>query len=326
MRLARRKFLQVAGASVAAPAFSRVATAQTYPIRPITMIVPFATGGPTDLISRIVAERMRKSLGQPIIVENVTGAEGSIGVGRAARARPDGYTIDVGFIGTHVLNGAFYSLPYNVLTDFAPISPLVTSPGVLFARKAMPARDMSELIAWLRANPNKASWGFASTSARLLTAFLRKETGTQFSLVPYRGIVSAVQDLVAGQIDLLIGTPDHLPLMQAGSIKAYAVTSDTRLTLAPDIPTFAEMGLPALSFSAWYGFFAPKDTQRDIIGNLNAATVEALADPTVRSRLANLGLEMFPRQQQTPDALAARVTADAEKWWPIIKELGIKAE
>ena len=196
-------------------------------------------------------------------------------------------------MGTHVLNGAFYSLPYDVLNDFAPISPLVTVPYVLFARKTMPAKDLNELIAWLKANPNKASAGITSVGYRLLAAFFQKETGTQFALVPYRGGAPAMQDLVAGQIDLLFGTPDQLPLMRAGSIKAYAVTSDTRLALAPDIPTFAEMGLPALSYSAWFGLFAPKGTPKDIIGKLNAAAVEALADPAVRSRLVDLGIRDF---------------------------------
>ena len=214
-------------------------------------------------------------------------------LGRAARARPDGYTIDFGSFGTHVLNGAFYSLPYDVLNDFAPISPLVTIPLVLFARKTMPANDLNELIAWLKANPDKASAGISAGGFRLLTAFFQKETGTQFALVPYRGLRPRMQDLVAGQIDLLFGTPVQLPLMRAGSIKAYAVTSDTRLAMAPDIPTFGEMGLPALSWSAWFGLFAPKGTPKDIIGKLNAAAVEALADPAVRSRLADLGLRFF---------------------------------
>jgi tripartite-type tricarboxylate transporter receptor subunit TctC len=245
MNIARREFLQFAGAATTAPAFSRVATAQTYPARPITMIMPYAAGGPTDAAGRIVAERMRKSLGQPVIIENVSGADGSIGTGRAARARPDGYTIDIGSISTHVLNGAFYSLPYDVLNDFAPISPLANTPYILFARKTMPAKGLNELIAWLRANPGKASVGIPAASARLLAALFQKETRTQFTLVPYRGGPPALQDLVAGQIDLV-----YLPLMRAGSIKAYAVTSDARLVLAPDIPTFAEMGMPALSFSA----------------------------------------------------------------------------
>jgi tripartite-type tricarboxylate transporter receptor subunit TctC len=288
------------------------------------MIVPVAAGSATDTIGRIIAERMRRPLGQPVIVENVSGADGSIGVGRAARARPDGYTIDVGYLGGHVLNGAFYSLRYDVLNDFAPISPLVTTSNILFARKTMPAKDLNELIAWLKANPNKASVGVQSAGLRLVAAFFQKETGTHFALVPYRGNAPAMQDLVAGQIDLYFGSPDQLSLV--GSVKAYAVTSNTRIALAPDIPTFAEMGLPELLWSGWNGLFAPRGTPRDIIGRLNAAAVEALADPAVRSRLVDLGYEVFPREQQTPEALGALVKADAAKWWPIIKEFGIKAE
>jgi tripartite-type tricarboxylate transporter receptor subunit TctC len=290
------------------------------------MIVPYPAGGPTDVVGRVVAERMRVSLGQTIIIENVSGADGSIGTGRAARARPDGYTINLGLRADHVLNGAFYSLPFDVLNDFAPISPLLTSPLVLFARKTMPAKDLRELIAWLNANPDKASLGIVSIGIRLLALSFQKETGTHFALVPYRGIPPAMQDLLAGQIDLLFSAPDGLSLMRAGSIKAYAVTSDSRLAIAPDIPTFAEMGLPEFSGSAWLGLFAPKGTSNDIIGKLNAAAVEALADPAVRSRLVELGFEIFQREKQTPEALGALVKADAEKWWPIIKESGIKAE
>jgi tripartite-type tricarboxylate transporter receptor subunit TctC len=326
MNLPRRKFLQFAGVAAVAPAFSRVAKAQVYPSRPITMIVPFPPGGAVDVIGRVLAERMRESLGQPIIVENVSGANGSIGVGRAARAKPDGYTIDLGFLGGHVLNGAFYSLPYDVLNDFEPILPLVTSPLVLFARKTMPAKDLHELIAWLKANPDTASAGIPAVGPQLLATRFQKEIGSHFALVPYRGTAPAVQDLVAGQIDLFVETPVQLSLVRAGSIKAYAVTSDTRLAQAPDMPTFAEMGLPAVSWSAWHALFAPRSTPKDIIGKLNAAAVEALADPAVRSRFAALGLEIFPRERQTAEALGALVKADAEKWWPIIKELAIKLE
>jgi tripartite-type tricarboxylate transporter receptor subunit TctC len=324
MDLPRRKFLQFAGAA-AAPAFSCIAWAQTYPSRPITMIVAIAAGGSTDAIGRVVAERMRKSLGQPIMIENVSGADGSIGAGRAARAKPDGYTIDLGAVGTHVLNGGLYSLPYDVLNDFAPISPLATIPFILFARKTM-AKHLPGLIAWLKANPNKASAGIFSPGSHLVTALFQKQTGTQFALVPYRGGAPAMQDLLAGQIDLSLGVQDQLPLMRAGSIKAYAVTSDARLAMAPDIPTFAEIGLPALSYSAWLGLFAPKGTPTDIIGKLHTAVVETLADSAVRSRIVDLGFDVFPRERQTPEALGALVKADAEKWWPIIKESGIKAE
>jgi tripartite-type tricarboxylate transporter receptor subunit TctC len=289
--------------------------------------VPFSPGGPVDAIARVFAERMRGVLGQPFIIENVSGAGGSIGTGRAARAKPDGYTIDLGIFSTHVLNGAFYPLPYDVLNDFAPVSPLGTTALIFYGKKTMPAKDLPGLVDWLRANPNKASMGIVVSSFHLLAAFFQKETATQFTFVPYRGAAPAIQDLAAGQIDLLFMTPDALPLVRAGSIKAYAVTGDTRLAQAPDIPTFGEMGLPAVSsYSGWFGLFAPKGTPKDIIGTLDAAVVEALADPAVQSRLADLGMEIFSRDQQTPEALGARVKADAEKWWPLIKELGIKAE
>jgi tripartite-type tricarboxylate transporter receptor subunit TctC len=322
----RRQFIAGLGSAASLSATTRIAMAQTYPTRPITMIVPSAAGASIDTIGRIVAERMQRALGQPVIVENVSGADGSIGVGRAVRARPDGYTLDLGFLGGHALNGAFYSLPYDVLNDFSAISPLVTTSDILFARKTMPAKDLNDLIAWLKANPNKASVGITAVGPRLVAAIFHKETGTDFSLVPYRGIAPAMQDLAAGQIDLLIGTPDQLPLMRAGSIKAYAVTSVSRLALAPDIPTFAEIGLSALLWSPWYGLFAPKGTPSDMVAKLNAAAVEALADPAVRRRFVDLGLEVFPPERQTPEVLGAPVKADAEKWWPIIKEFGIKAE
>ena len=322
----RRQFLRFSAGAAALAAISPDANAQTYPSHPIKMIVSAAAGGPTDVLGRLLTERMRGSLGQPIIIENVTGADGNIGVGQAAGAKPDGYTISIGNMSTHVLNGVFYSLRYDVLNAFAPISPLVTTPLVLLARKTIPAKDLPELITWLKANPDRASVGVPTVTFRLLTAFFQREAGTQFTLVPYRGSAPARQDLVAGQIDLLFDQPEALTLVRAGSIKAYAVTSETRLALAPDIPTFAEMGLPALSWSGWYGLFAPRGTPKDVIDKLNVATVYALADPAVRSWLVDLGLGLFPPEQQTPDALGALVKAAAEKWWPLIKEFGIRAE
>jgi len=326
MKIPRRKFLHLAAGTAAVPVVSRVATAQTYPTRPVTLIVSLAAGGLTDVVARVLAERMRGPLGQPVIIENVTGAEGSIGAGRAARARPDGYTIVLGFFGSHVVNGAYYSLPYDVINDFTPISLLVTFPLGLFARKTVPAQSLNELIAWLKANPNGASAGTFAAGQRLLCAFFRKETGTQFTLVPYRGDAAAMQDLIAGQIDLLFYSLDSLPLARSGSIKVYAVTSDARSVLAPEVPTMAELGFPAVSYSTWFGFFAPKGMPRDIVSKLNTAAVEALADPAVRSRLLDLGIEIFPRERQTPEALGALQRADAAKWWPLINEFGIKAE
>jgi tripartite-type tricarboxylate transporter receptor subunit TctC len=327
MKLRRRTFLHLAAAAVALPAVSRVATAQVYPSRPITMVVPYAPGGNTDVNARVVAQQMRGPLGQPVIIENVSGADGTIGTGRVVRARPDGYTIEVGGTSTHMLNGALYSLPYDVVNDFAPISLLFTSPYALFARKTMPAKDLNDLIAWLKANPKKASAGISGSSFRLITALFQKETGTQLTLVPYRGGAPALQDLVAGHIDLLFMNLDVLPVVRAGSIRAYAVASDMRSALAPDIPAFGEMGLP-LSFSgfSWQGLLAPKGTPKEIIDRLKVAVVQGLADPAMPARLAKVGYEIFPRDQQTPEAVGALQKAQIEKWWPLVKELGIKAE
>jgi tripartite-type tricarboxylate transporter receptor subunit TctC len=288
------------------------------------MIVPFAAGSLTDVVGRVVAERMREVLGQPLVVENVAGANGSVAVGRAARATPDGYTIDFGFIGPHVLNGALYPLRYDVLNDFSPISPVITAPVALYARKTLPANDLNELIRWLKANPNKASLGTSSPGTYVVAALFQKESKTHFAFVPYRN--AAVQDLMAGQIDLLVDSLVQLPVVRTGNIKALALTGDTRSARAPDIPTFVEFGLPTVIYSGWGGFFAPKGTPKDIIAKLNGAAVQALADPVVRSRLADLGMEIFPRERQTPEALGEMVKADAEKWWPLIKEFGIKAE
>jgi tripartite-type tricarboxylate transporter receptor subunit TctC len=291
------------------------------------MIVPLAAGGGTDATARVLADRMRRSLGQPVIIENVTGADGNIATARAVRARPDGYTIEIGSRSTHALNGAFYSLSYDVLNDFAPISPIVTFPYVYYGRKTMPANDLQELIAWLKANPTKASAGIYAVGGRLISAYFQKETGTQFTIIPYRGGAPALQDLVAGHIDIfLAGVTADLPLMRAGSIKAYAVTSERRLAPAPEIPTVGELGLPRLSDSAWVGLFAPKGTPKDIINKLTAAVIDALADAPTRSRLLDLGEEIIPDDQQSPEALRRLQEAEIERWRPIIKELGIKGE
>jgi tripartite-type tricarboxylate transporter receptor subunit TctC len=327
MKLPRRKFLQFAGAAAVAPTFLRVARAQTYPTRPITMIVPLAAGGGIDATGRVLADRMRRSLGQPVIIENVTGGDGNIATARAAQARPDGYTIEIGLRSTHALNGAVYSLSYDVLNDFAPISPIVTFSNIYFGRKTLPAKDLQELIAWLKANPTKASAGIYSIGSRLISVYFQKETGTQFTLIPYRGAAPGLQDLAAGQIDIfLAGGPPDLPLMRAGSIKAYAVTSERRLAAAPEIPTIGELGLPRLFNSGWFGLFAPTGTPKDVINKLNAAVVDALADAATRSRLVDLGEEIIPDDQQSPEALRALQEADIKKWWPLIKEFGIKAE
>jgi tripartite-type tricarboxylate transporter receptor subunit TctC len=319
--------LGLAAGAAALPTISRIASAQAYPARPITIIVPFAVGGPTDAVARIMAERMRVLLAQPVIVEDVTGADGSVATGCAARARSDGYTIVLSSISAHVLNGAFYSLPYDLMNDFTPIAPLLKSTPIMVGRKTFPAKDLGELVAWLKANPNKASMAVPFLGARLLATLLQQQTGIQFTLVPYRGGAPALQDLMAGQIDLAIDFPfTCLPHMRAGSIKAFAVASDVRVRVMPDIPTFAEVGLPLLSYEDWLGFFAPKSTPRDIVDKLNAAVIEASSDSVVRSRILEFGNEIFPRDQQTPERLAAMQKADAEKWWPIMRAAGIKAE
>jgi tripartite-type tricarboxylate transporter receptor subunit TctC len=303
--------------------------AQVYPMRPITMVVPFAAGGPTDVIGRMLAERMRASFGQTVIIENVTGAAGSIAVGRVARAAPDGYTLSIGNWGTHVLNGGLYTLPYDLLKDFEPVAALSSNPLIIVAKKAMPADDLKGLIAWLKANPDKASAATAGAggTAHIGGVFFQKETGTRFQFVPYRGGAPAIQELVAGQIDLMFDNPtSSLPLVRAGSIKGYAITAKARLASAPDIPTVDEAGLPGFYISNWTALWVPKGTPKGIIAKLNGAVVDALADAGVRSRLTGLGQEFFPRGQRTPEALAALHKAEIEKWWPIIKAAGIKGE
>jgi tripartite-type tricarboxylate transporter receptor subunit TctC len=303
------------------------ASAQVYPSRPLTLVVPFPAGGSTDAIGRIVAERMRVSLGQPVIIENVGGAGGSIGVGRVARATPDGYTLDIGQWDTHVANGATFSLSYDVLKDFEPVALMSSNPFLILAKKAMPADDLKSLIAWLKGNPDKASQAIPTAGSHVAGILFQKETGTRFAFVPYRGGGPAMQDLVAGQIDLMIiQAAVALPQVRAGAIKAYAVTASSRFPAAPDIPTVDEAGLPGIHISGWFALFAPKGTPTEVVTKLNTAVVEALADPTVRARLANLGQEIFPREQQTPQALAAYHKAEIEKWWPIIKAANIKAE
>jgi tripartite-type tricarboxylate transporter receptor subunit TctC len=330
MTFARRRFLRLAAGAAALPAASSIARAQTYPSRPITIVVGFAAGASTDTIGRVIAERMKSSLGQPVIVEDVTGAGGTIAAGRVARAAPNGYTLSLGNNTSNVMAGAAYALQYDLLNDFEPVALLSTGPFVLTARKAMPANDLKGLIAWLKANPDKATPGNVDISSpTLIAGFLfQRETGTRLQFVPYpRGAAPAIQDLVAGQIDMAIADPVvSLPQVRAGTIKAFGVTTKTRVPSAPDIPTLDEAGLPGFDISQWFGLWLPKGTPKNIIAKLNAAVIEALADPVVRARLADFAQETIPRAQQTPEALGALQKAEIEKWWPIAKAAKIKGE
>jgi tripartite-type tricarboxylate transporter receptor subunit TctC len=303
------------------------ASAQSYPSRPITLIVPFPPGGSTDVVGRIVAERMRASLGQPIIIENVGGAGGSIGVGRVARAAPDGYTLDIGQWDTHVGNGALYPLTYDLQKDLEPIGLLSTNPQLILGKKTLPADDLKGLVAWLKANPDKATQAVQTAGAHVAGVLLQQATGARFQFVPYRGAGPAMQDLVSGHIDLLVTQAAvALPQVRAGAIKAFAVTSASRSPVVPDIPTVDEGGVPGLYVAGWFGLFAPRGTPKDVIARLNAALVAALAEPGLRARLAELGQEIAPRELQTPDGLAAYHKAEIEKWWPLIKAANIKPE
>lgn len=310
--------------------FSRAAAqSQDYPSRPIAVVVPFPAGGPSDTLVRILGEEMRGKLGQPIVVENVAGASGSVGVGRVARAAPDGYTLVLGSWVTHVVNGAVFSLKYDVAGDFEPIGLVGTNPLLIVSKKTVPANDLKGLVDWLKANADKATQGTtgAGTALQVAGVFFQKQTGTRHPFVNYRGGALAMQDLVSGQIDMMIDVAANaLPQVTAGSIKAYAVTDKRRLAAAPTIPTVDEAGLPGLHVSIWFAFWAPKGTPKDAIAKLNAAVANALADPGVQKRLLDLGIEVPARDQQAPEALAAHHKAEIERWWPIIKAANIKAE
>ena len=306
------------------------AQAQPYPSRPITLIIPFTPGGPVDTVARVVTEHMRGTLGQPFVIENVSGAGGSIAGGRVARAAPNGYTLGHGDIGTYVLNGAVYQLPYDLMTDFEPVGLVASSPLLVLAKNSAPAKDLKELIAWLKSNHDKVSQGHLGngTLAHLCGLYMQKRAAAQWTFVPYRGAAPALQDLVAGQIDVMCAAPGGaaLPLARGGQIKPYAVMAGARLPSAAEIPTADEAGLPDFHLSFWQALWAPKGTPKEIMAKLNSAATAALADTAVRSRFAELAQGIPPREQQTPEALNALRTAEAEKWWPIIKAAGIKPE
>jgi tripartite-type tricarboxylate transporter receptor subunit TctC len=321
------RLVAIASAILAASIGS--ALAQPYPSRPITMIVPFPAGGPTDTIGRLMAERMRVTLGQPVIIENVSGGGGRIGVGRVARSPGDGYTLIIGHWSTHVVSAATSSLPYNVVNDFEPVALITDGPQILIGKKRLAARDSSELIAWLKANPGKALMGIVAVggAGHLASLLLLKTAAVDVQFIPYRGAAPRTQDLLAGQIDLAFDqAANALPHVRSDSLRAFMVTAKSRLKVAPDIPTVDEVGLAGLYTSFWHALWLPKGTPKNITQKLNAAVVDTLADSAVRHRLADLGQEIPPREQQAPDALAAHQRSEIEKWWPIVKAAGIKTD
>jgi tripartite-type tricarboxylate transporter receptor subunit TctC len=326
-------FAKCTAAAALAVALSLAAVAparsQSYPDHPIIMIVPLAPGGSTDTLGRIMAQAMGQRLGQPVIVENTAGAAGTIGVTRAERSAPDGYTVLWGMWGTNVANGAIYNLGFDFLKDFEPVALVATQPFLVDARKTMPANNLKELVAWLRANADKATMGTSGVGSPSHVAGVLMENlvGVKWQMVSYRSAGLATQDLLAGITDIQLDTPAvSLPHVQSGDLKAYAVTAKDRIAVAPDIPTTDEAGLPGFYFSFWHAMWAPKGTPKPIIAKLNAAIVAALADPATRKKLTDLAQVIYPREQQTPEALYAFQKAEIEKWWPIIKAAGIKAQ
>jgi tripartite-type tricarboxylate transporter receptor subunit TctC len=303
--------------------------AQPWPSRSIAIIVPFSAGGPTDTLARLMSEPMRKFLGQTVVVENVTGAGGSIGVGRVARAAPDGYTLSIGHWGTHVVNGAYYNLPFDLLKDLAPVSQIATNPQIVLSRNGVPAKNMNELVTWIKGNQDKVQFatGGVGGASHISGIYLLNRIGAKVEFVPYRGAAPALQALLSSEADINItqigGSVQHI---RAGRLRAYLVTAKTRQSAAPEIPTAEEAGLPGLHTSVWHAIWVPAKTPRDIIIKLNAAIVEALADPTVRARFIDLGQDIPPREEQTPQALAAYHKAEIDKWWPLMKAAGIKSE
>ena len=319
--------LHLATGSAASSAVSRLAWAQTWPSRPITIIVPFAAGGPSDVLARLLGERMRAVLNQPVIVENTTGAGGTIGVTRAARAPADGYTVSFGHLGTHVINGAIYPLTFNLLDDLEPIGLIGGNPQLVVSKTAVPAKNLEELIAWIKANEESVTFGTAGigSGSHFSGLYFQSLIGTKARYVPYRGTGPAMQDLVAGNIDIIVDQASNaMPQVQDGKIRAYAVTQSKRMAAAPDIPTVDEAGLPGFHIWLWSGMWVPKGTPQDIIAKLNAAMREALADASVLKRFGDLGLEAAPENRQTPEALRAHQKAEADKWWPMIKAAGVK--
>jgi tripartite-type tricarboxylate transporter receptor subunit TctC len=319
----------VLAALIAVLTFTGNASADNFPSRPITIVVPFSAGGPSDAMARILAERMKVTLGEALLVENVTGAGGSIGVGRAVRSPPDGYTISFGHLGTHVANGAIYKLGYDLVTDLEPVALLPSNPMIVVSKNAVPAKSLGELLAWLKSRPTPAAAGTAGagSGSHIAGLYFENVTGIKLQYVPYRGTAPALNDLVAGQIDLIIDqTSNSINQVRGGNIRAYAITADKRVDSAPDVPTTDEAGLPGFHMTLWSGLWVPKGTPKAIVDKLNAAAVDALNDPAVRKQMENLGLQMPPKDQLTPQALGTWQKAEIAKWWPMIKAANVKVD
>jgi tripartite-type tricarboxylate transporter receptor subunit TctC len=321
----RRSALALLATALAGPAF-----AQAYPNKPINLIVPFSAGGPTDLMARIVGERMSKELGQQIVIDNITGAAGSIAMGKLAHAAPDGYTIGIGHLGTNVVNGLIYkNLNYDLLDDLVPIARLPSNPLLVVTSNQVPAKDLKELVAYLKANADKISGGTAGmgSGSHIGALAFFAVTGTNYQLVPYRGTGPAVQDLIANQIQIMIDqSSNSLPHVRAGKLKVYAVAAKERTAAAPDIPTTAEAGFPGIEVAIWHGLWAPKGTPAEIIAKLNAAAVAALKDPEIRRKLEDLGQDIPTPEQMQPAAFDAYQRAEFAKWKPIIDKANVKVE
>ena len=325
----RRTVLAALIALTALLMFGGNARADNFPAHPITLVVPFSAGGPTDAMARIFADHMRTTLGQNIVIENVTGAAGSLGVGRVVRAAPDGYTVSIGHLGTHVANGAIYKLGYDLVADLEPVVLLPSNPMIIVSNNAVPAKSLKELIAWLKAKPTPATAGTAGagSGSHIAGLYFENVTGIKLQYVPYRGTAPALTDLVAGQIDIIIDqTSNSIAQVRAGTIRAYAVTDDKRVESAADVPTTDEAGLSGFHMTLWSGLWVPKNTPKDIVVKLNAAAVDAMSDPAVRKKFEDLGLQMPPKDKLSPEALGAWQKAEIEKWWPMIKAANVKVE
>jgi len=319
----------ILAALIAMLTLGSAALAENFPSHPITIIVPFSAGGPSDAMARILAERMKITLGEAVLIENVTGAGGSLGVGRTVHSPPDGYTIGFGHLGTNVANGAIYKLGYDLVTDLEPVVLLPSNPMIIVSKKAVPAKTLKELLVWLKARPTPATAGTAGagSGSHIAALYFENVTGIKLQYVPYRGTAPAMNDLVGGQIDLIVDqTSNSISQVRAGTIRAYAVTADKREASAPDIPTTDEAGLPGFHMRLWSGLWAPKGTPKDAVAKLNAATVDALNDPAVRKQLENLGLQMPPADQLTPEALGAWQKTEILKWWPMLKAANVRVE